>query len=915
MARCILEWSAPNASSKTYKMTQRHLLTTKIQIPPLPPKTVQRTRLLKILDRGLQPNIRLTLLSAPAGYGKTTLLSTWVQDRGFPTAWLSIDESDNDPVRFMSYLLTALESGIPDLDLPSPAEEQFSESEIQERILIPLINQMGQSPRQTLIVLDDYHFIQNQTVHDRMGYLIDHLPPQAHILIATRADPPLPITRLRGRGQVNELRMEDLRFQIEETRSFLETFADLKLSLADMHTLTHRTEGWISGLQMAAASLRDHEDKAAFIRDFSGSHHYIMDYLLDEVLRRQTPQIQAFLLNTSVLPRLCGSLCDAVMEVTGETPAHSQGILVDLARANLFIVALDAKREWYRYHRLFADLLQARLQRKFPQRIPSLHRRASQWFEAHVLIDEAVQQALSTHDHGFAADLVERTCQEKFMRSETMTFLHWLQRLPEEEIRKRPKLAIYRAWALLFHGAPLSTIEAQLDESHEVSGPPGSSLSLQAFITLSQGQIEHGLDLLEEALKVLPEDEIFLRDFATFLSIGARIALGDVEGGSRMLEQYSEASQRSGNRMATAMILSELAEMRLRQLRLQEAEKLYQQALSMATDDDGKLLPIGGGALIGLGDLALERYDLDAAEKLLQEGIQHVKQWSLISTLNGHLSMIMLHEIRGNTEAMQDTLEILRDLVRRFDASDFDDIAVEMFEARLQVRQGDLEPVHRWVTRRELEGAPAQKPSAYAEDYYAARFYKYELPVLARLHLAEARYQEALDVLQELSFLAERANRPFLLIESEILQARTLHAMGDTASSLAALGRALELGQPQDLIRAFLTEGEEVIHLLQAMRSKGDSPKRNDYIDRMLQKIRLPSVKRPPPTQDLLEPLSPRELEVLRLLPTELTAEELANELIISVNTVRSHLKSIYAKLGVHSRHQAVIRATELDLL
>ena len=892
-----------------------HLLSTKIQVPPLPPRTIHRARLLDAMDRDLQPNLRLTLISAPAGYGKTTLLSTWIQDRGFPAAWLSIDESDNDPIRFLSYMLAALQKANPDLDLPSTTEGQYSEAEVQERILIPLINQMGESPRQTTLVLDDYHWIHSQTVHDRLAYLLDNLPPQAHLMIATRADPPLPIAHMRGRGQVNELRMEDLRFQVEEARSFLETFADLDLSLDDVHTLTHRTEGWVSGLQMAAASLRGLEDKTAFIQDFSGSHHYIMDYLVDEVLRRQTPPIQAFLLNTSILNRLCGPLCDALIEVTGQAPAPSQGVLQDLARANLFIVPLDARREWYRYHRLFADLLQARLQSKNPERIASLHRRASQWLEDHGLTDEAVQHALLTHDHGFAADMVERACQEKFMRSETMTFLRWVQRLPEEKIRTRPKLAIYRAWALLFHGAPLSTIEAQLDESREVSGPPGSSLSLQAFITLAQGQMELGLDLAMEALQALPESEIFLRDFTTFLTIGTRIALGDVEGGSRSLEHHSKASQRSGNRMATALILGELAEMRLRQLRLQESEKLYRQALSMATDDDGQLLPIAGGALLGLGNLALERYDLASAEKLLQEGLQHVKRWSLISTMSGHLSMISLQEIRGDAPATQETLEILKDLARRFDASDFDDMVVEMFEARLQVRRGDLEPVRDWVARRDLGGAPAQKPSAYAEDYYAARFYKYELPVLARLSIAEARYQEALDVLQELSSLAERSDRPFLLIESEILQARALHAMGDTAASLAALRRALDLGQPQDLMRIFLTEGEDVIHLLQAVRSEGDSPERNDYIDRMLQKIGLQAFKRPSSTQDLLEPLSPRELEVLRLLPTELTAEELADALIISVNTVRSHLKSIYAKLGVHSRHEAVLRAAELDLL
>jgi LuxR family maltose regulon positive regulatory protein len=897
------------------KMTQRHLLTTKIQIPPLPPKTVQRTRLLEALDRGLQPNIRLTLLSAPAGYGKTTLLSAWVQDRGLSTAWISLDEGDNDPIRFMSYLLAAFESVIPTENLPSPTGESLSEDEIQQQILIPLINHLGHSPRQTILILDDYHWIQSQTTHDHMGYLLDHLPPQVHILVATRADPPLPITRLRGRGQMNELRMEDLRFQIEEAEAFLETFTDLELTSDDVYTLTHRTEGWISGLQMAAASLQVHEDKTAFIRDFSGSHHYIMDYLLDEVLRRQTPQIQAYLLYTSVLPRLCGSLCDTVMEVTGETFPPSQGILKDLERANLFIVPLDAKREWYRYHRLFGDLLQARLQRKDPSSIPTLHRRASEWFEDQNLLDEAVQHALLSYNHVYAADLIERASEEKFMRSETTTFLRWVQRLPEEEIQKRPKLGIYRAWALLLHGAPLSTVEAQLQKGPEESGPPGSSLTLQAFIALSQGQTDHGLELTKQALKTLPEDEIYLRDFATFCAAATQIALGDVERGIQLLEQTSQASQRSGNRTATVMILCELAEFRLRQLQVKEAEKLYQQALSIATDQDGKLLPIAGGPLIGLGDVALERYDLASAEDLLQEGIQHAERWSLISTLNGHLSMAMLHYARGDTLALEDALETLYELAQRFDTSEFDDMIVELLEAGLNVRQGNLEAVQAWVARRDLEDAPERIPSLYKENQAVGRIYKYELPVLARLDIAEDRFEQALKVLEELSSQAERANRPFLQLEAEILKARAFHAMDDTPSSLDALRRALQIAAPVDAARIFLTEGEEFIQLLQAARSGWDSPELIDFTDHLLGKVGLPILKGPTPTQGLLGPLSPRELEVLHLLPSGLTAEELADELIISVNTVRSHLKNIYAKLGVHSRHEAVARATELDLL
>jgi LuxR family maltose regulon positive regulatory protein len=896
-------------------MTPRYLLSTKIQIPPLPPKTIQRTRLLEALDRGLQPNIRLTLLSAPAGYGKTTLLSAWIQDRGFPSAWLSLDEGDNDPVRFLSYLLAAIESGIPTADLPSYTGEQLSEDEIQQRILIPLINQMGQSPRQTTLVLDDYHWIQSQTIHDRMSYLLDHLPPQVHLLITTRADPPLPITRVRGRGQLNELRMEDLRFQVNEAEAFLRTFTDLALTPEEMQSLTHRTEGWISGLQMAAASLQGHEDQANFIRDFSGSHHYIMDYLVDEVLRRQSPKIQAFLLNTSILTRLCGSLCDAVMEEVGEVTEPSQRILKSLERANLFIVPLDAQREWYRYHRLFADLLLARLRLKHPEDIPALHRRASEWCEDHGLMDEAVQHAILTNDHKFAADLVERAAQETFMRSETMTFLRWVQRLPEDEIRKRPKLGVYRAWSLLLHGAPLSTIEDQLQKSPEETYPTGISLTLQAFIALSQGQIEHGLELTKQALETLPEDEIYLRDFATYCAAATQAALGEVEDGIQLLEQTSQTSQRSGNKAATVIILCELGEMRLRQLQVKEAEKLFRQALNIATEQDGKLLPIAGEPLIGLGDVALERYDLASAERLLQEGLQQAERWSLISTLNGHLSMAMLHFVRGDTLALQDSLETLHDLAQLFDASEFDDWIVELFEAGIKVRKGDLEAVRAWVAHRDLDNAPERIPSLYQQDQVVARLYKYELPILARLYIAEGRYEQAIKVVEELISLAEQANRPFLQIEAEILKARVFHAMDDSDSSLAALRRALQMAAPVDAERVFLVEGDEFIQLIQTTRSEWDSPELIEFTDRLLSRAGLPTSMEPPTTQDLLEPLSPRELEVLHLLPSGLTAEELADELIVSVNTVRSHMKSIYAKLGVHSRHEAVARATELDLL
>jgi LuxR family maltose regulon positive regulatory protein len=378
---------------------------------------------LEQLDEGLQPNIRVMLISAPAGYGKTTLLTTWLQNREIAAAWLSISEGDNDPTRFMSYLINSIELVSADLELPPVGERKIADEEFKESFLIPTINQIGRLTKQTVIVLDDYHLIHSQAIHDQIGYLVENLPPQAHVYIATRADPPLPFARLRGRGQVNELRTEDLRFRKEETETFLNVFSDLHFTSDDLNTLYRRTEGWICGLQMATAFLRGQEDVQATIQGFSGSHYYIMDYLLDEVLRREPPEMQTFLLQTSILERLSGSLCDAMCGVASQTPSPSQQFLRKLEQANLFIVPLDERRMWYRYHGLFSDLLQTRLHDEDAQQIPILNRRASEWFAANDLMDEAVQHAFLAGDDNFAADTVELYSQEILLRGETMTFL------------------------------------------------------------------------------------------------------------------------------------------------------------------------------------------------------------------------------------------------------------------------------------------------------------------------------------------------------------------------------------------------------------------------------------------------------------------------------------------------------------
>ncbi|MGD8603455.1 MAG: LuxR C-terminal-related transcriptional regulator [Anaerolineales bacterium] len=878
------------------------ILTTKIQIPPLAPNFLPRKRLYEALDIALQPIKRLTLISAPAGYGKTSLVSAWIQDRAHPAAWISLDEQDNDPVRFGQYLLATLQAAFPDLE-PSPVDRgQLSLGEYQENVLIPLLNQLGQSARTSLIVLDDYHLIKDPSIEQTVEFLLENLPAAVHVFLLTRADPALPIARLRGRGQLNELRMQQLQFLPDEVESLLSAFKDIHLSKEDIQTLTRRTEGWIAGLQMAVASLRGHHNQSGFIEDFSGGHQYIMEYLLEEVLRRQTPELQSFLLNTSILNRLCGPLCDAVMKEVGDDFPASDEVLKHLSQANLFVVPLDTDLSWFRYHRLFSDLLEARLTSQFPERPRALHARASAWYEEHDHLEDAMRHALRSQNHALAADLLERVAEGWLMRSETATFIRWVQRLPPSVVASRPRLVIYQAWALLFQGAPMRVVDDLIPSEDSGSELPGGAELLRSFVTLSQGNVQEGLTLAQRALELLPQEEIFLRDFAVFCAAGGQIAAGDVEAGQRLLEKTTRASLRSGNRSAAVIFLTELAEIRLKEMRLSEARHLYEQAREAAADSHGKLLPIGGRALIGLGSLAMEHNQLEEAEALLNEGIELSRRWNIFSALDGHLTLATLYQIQGAQDKIDDKLDEMFDLARRFDATDVDDIVVALVAAGLKARQGDFQYVQEWVHERGLERAPAELPQAYQQNYMQRRMYKYELPILIRFLTAEERFEEAHTAIVQLLAEAGESNRLFLVLEGKILLAELLYAQGQLQPGLSALREALEMAQPVGATHLFLAEGRLMKELLVKLQPGLDSPQLSAFVDGLLGR---PKQK----DESDASPLSRREMDVLRLLPTDLTAEEMADELVITVNTIRTHMKNIYAKLDVHSRHQAVDKA------
>jgi LuxR family maltose regulon positive regulatory protein len=895
------------------------LLATKFYIPPQLSNIVHRQRLLDKLEGGLDQGSRLTLISAAAGYGKTTLLGEWIRRTTLPAAWLALDEGDNDPARFMVYLITALRKIIPECGEKSLDLLASSSAQNPAIFLTPLVNDLAQHPDPFLVVLDDYHMIKKQAVHTALTFLLENVPPQAHFVITSRADPLLPIPRLRGRGQVTEIRQTNLRFTDQEAALFLKTLTGLELRKEDIVALNSRAEGWAAGLRMAAASLQEHPDVSSFIQEFTGSNRYILDYLIEEVLDAQSEAIQGFLLHTSILEQLCGPLCDALTDQVIELPTNSQSILEDLERKNLFILPLDGKRVWYRYHRLFADLLQQRLKSSRPDIESELHRRASLWYEENGLNEFAIDHALLSGDAEHAAQLIENVTESTLMQSQVATYLDWLQQLPPKEVHKRPALSVYYSWVLFWSGAPLEAIEAHLELTAQHSGLSAKTLPLQAFLEVFNGDVKRAADLARQAIEELGQEDRLLRNLASFVLASIYLTEGKSQQGIQILEDTARESERAGNVMIAALVLCELGDESQKLGRLHQANRLYQQALELATNDQGQQLPVAGKALIGLGDIAREWNDFETAEQYLTRGIKLAEQWSVLGSFEGYMNLVVLKDSQGKTEEADQLFSQLRELTYQFDASEIDDFIVDMFAARRNVFYGDLATAQEWAQVRTDTENIAPIGSSEIGDILRSRLRKYENTIVARLFIAQGRYEDAIKLLNQSITEAKKTGRVFLNIDAEILRAIAFQKNQNNAGALAALTIALTLAEPGGFMRVFLDHGDTVKRLLKIARREIDDAKILSYITRLLTAYKDSAdhkgVKTSPEKHGFTEPLSDRELDVLQLLPSSLSSTEMAGELSISVNTLRSHLKNIYAKLGAHSRYEAIARAKDAGLL
>ncbi|MGC9357620.1 MAG: LuxR C-terminal-related transcriptional regulator [Anaerolineae bacterium] len=891
------------------------LLATKLYIPAVRSELIPRPRLFEQLNAGLAAQDqtcarKLTLISAPAGYGKTTLLSGWAASCKLPVAWLSLDEGDNDPVRFYTYLTAALERlpGFPAAPKPltiNPPDATF---------LTALINRIANLSNPAVMVLDDFHLLEagplGLSVHKSVAFLLEHLPPTLHLVIATRADPPLPIARLRARGELTEIRQADLLFTTEEAAAFLQKIMGLKLSPEDVKALTERTEGWIAGLQMAAVSMRQRDDLGAFVRAFAGSHRYVMDYLMEEVLQRQTPDVQAFLIQTSILEQLSAPLCDAVF--FQRERAGSQAILEYLEQANLFVTPLDEHRTWYRYHRLFADLLQRQLSQHYPRQIVDLHRRASAWYEGEGQVPESIEHALAAGDFERVASLLEQVTEHLLMRSEVVTLRMWLDALPDRVLCRHPDLCANHAWLLLLSGEPLRTVEGRIAMLDESGATSGKIQAVRAMIALFAGNIEHVFELTAQARASLTENNGFWYLMTQWLWQLMQLSEDDTQVEEVLPLQRLIRSQMEGeNVLLTVLGLCNLGELRMKQGRLREAEALFQRALTKATDAQGELLPIGGEPMIWLGDLARERNAVDVAERYLTQGIERISDWGRIAAIDGYTVLARLRQAQGQTGAAYEALRQAEQLAAMFDATEMDDEMVAMHRARIAALEGDFPAVERWATAQGLRSLDPDDLQLDATIHLHLR--KYEIAVLCLSHVREGRPREALTLLKPL--LAWVANKERWALGIEILaqQAAAHWMLGETPQALTCLEEALSRAEPEGYVRLFVEIGEPMAQLLYEAAQHNLFP---DYAGRLLSAFSEPPADKLPPQPDaLIEPLSEREKEVLDAIAEGLSNHEIARHLYISERTVKWHASNIYGKLQVSNRTEAVARARSLGIL
>jgi len=921
------------------------LLSTKLFIPTARQELVHRPRLIERLDEGLHR--KLTLISAPAGFGKTTLVTEWLDSLRLDTpkeeqtlyriTWFSLDKSDNDPARFLSYLISALnpvegvntsigEGALSMIHSPQPPPP--------ETILTSVINDISSLSEKIILIIDDYHLIESQQVHDALAFLLDHLPRQIHMVIATREDPPLLLGRLRARDQLTELRAANLRFNSSEAAEFLNQVMTLNLSDEDLDLLENRTEGWIAGLQLAAISLRDHEDATSLIKAFSGSHRLVLDFLIEEVLNQQSECIQNFLLKTAILDRLTGSLCDALTDQD-----NGGSILQSLEHANLFIVPQDDERYWYRYHHLFADSLRRRLNQIHIEQVPVLHSKASVWYEKNGFIDDAIDHALRGKDFVRMASLVDAHIDAFWKRGQHGKLRQWLVELPVEIVIAKPQLCIFRALYSFTSGQlgeaerDLQSVEQVLESSEERTSETsvqdndvqlssadkmklrGRLAAVRAFMGSYiqkdvQGIIKHS----QEALEFLPESDVAMRTIAAIALGDAQAIKGDMSAAYLAQSEALDVIRSTGNVYFILVGNLKLANILREKGKLQHTVEICSQMMDLAKKSRMSHSGIAGWLLAIWGEALAELNDLDKAVTLAMRGVElHARGGDVAMLCWSYLCLMRVYYSQGNLTGIEECFQTIDEIGRESNLPPWFIIQKGVWQTRLWLAQDNLESASNWIKTRGLVTTGGLKPQ-HEQDYS----WLLEHIGLARVLIALGHLDESDHLLQILLETAEAGYRITRVMEILLLRALTLQSKGNTTQAITVLERALALAEPNGFFRTIVDEGPSMAHLLFEAFSRDIAP---DYVQRLLaafpidQKVKTDQTTSRATDSKYVESLSDREIEVLQLVAQGRTNPEIAEKLYLSQHTVKVHARNIYGKLGVHNRTEAVNKARALGIL
>jgi LuxR family maltose regulon positive regulatory protein len=915
------------------------LLATKFFIPASSHTLILRPRLLTLLTRSFE--YPLTLISAPAGFGKTTLLSNWV--RSLPpkharVAWVSLDEGDNEPALFWRYALTSLDQAQPGLCAELVTYLHTQQTPPLRSVLQALLNRLAAQPEQFILILNDYHLISEQSIHTTLIYLLEHLPPQLHLILATRADPPLPLSLLRARGLLLELRTDELCCQPEEAIAYLKQTVNIPLPRDVVERVALRTEGWLAGLQLVSLSLQGHGEARSLleeVEEVSGSQRYIFDYLIEEVFGRQSAAVQTFLLQTSILSQISAPLCDALLEQSG-----SQQLLEQLEHANLFLVSLDGQRHWYRFHTFFAEALRYRLEQTQPALVPLLHSRASHWYARAGRINEAISHALIAQQWPWAADLIEQVSPRIWWNDEHARLRRWLERLPDDVVRSRPRLCLAYA-KTVFMVASYPTIERWLDDAetvlrgtltaseasearaplpadqHEGENLLGEIAAQRAIITYSYlGQGNATLAFCQQALAHLSKENLLARAEVAYAESLAYYSFGDIVAALQRAREATALAQTAGDTASTIRFLCRTAYCLLVHGKLHEVAQLAKLAAQLGSTPAGLPHAMLCWAYFFHADALREWNQLDKALELALQGVRLSEQTETIVALYlGYTLLMRIYLARREMDAARLAFQKAEEALAKTYSPYRRDAYLIVHWMQFWVASGSLERAMNWVE--EIAQHPSERSPFAQERQDVAR---------ARILLAQEMAASALSLLEPLQERAEQQERWSHVIEMKVLRALAHSMRHEEQEALTVLAQAVHLAEPEGFIRFFVDEGASMATLLARLRDQERKQGQTPYLDTLLAAFSPGSPTQKPPgglepsrgrlvEQPLIEPLSERELEVLQLISRGDSNQEIADQLVITLDTVKRHVTHIFEKLGVHNRVQAVARARALGLL